>query len=155
MSADGTAGDAVTAQLSQPVDNEKNTIAGAYVCGGTDVVDGNTTNCPFADGSGLNTLYEGYPIIQLYSQTHSDDAYLYCQAATDYICQGSMGATGYEWVEVDSGNDLCYLDCQYLINVRASDDNDASYHACDDGVVGDSIHIQSTWAGQGQCEWQR
>jgi hypothetical protein len=159
LSANGTLNYEVFGKYAQAGDNqEETTVSAANVCGNTDVVDGNGSNCPFVNGSGFNTAYAGDLIVQLHN-TYENNRYF---LATDQdgigspgayaMQQGAQGDTGYEWVLAPAGTAGWF----YLISVYLSDGNGTEQHACTGGVAdpNSTIYLSSNWASDGSCKFE-
>jgi hypothetical protein len=147
LSVDGTTGDPVYGKDFSSDNQEKTTVAAALVCDGTDVVDGgNSVNCPFQEGTGLNSQYDGDTIVQMYN-THEND--LWYIANQNGIYQEPQG-TGYLWVlaPISKGSQI-----YYLVNVAVSGQNSQPWFACSQGGANHAIFISSYFQGGGQCEW--
>jgi hypothetical protein len=126
-------------------DNEEDTtVAAANVCGGTDIVDGNGTNCPFKSGSGMNTTYKNDLIIQMYNVPENHNWYI--EDASVVIQDPTNQDGGYLWVLAPSG------DGNYNIISVADSNGGTEYHICsgpDDGLV----ELTYMWSGDGSCEF--
>lgn len=159
LSVNGTTGDLVYGKYLQAGDNqEATTVSAANVCGSTDVVDGNGSNCPFVSGSGFNTQYAGDLVVRLHN-TDENNVYMIGHAFDgignqyDYgMEQGAEGDTGNEWVLAPAGTAGWY----YLINVYLSGANGTEQHACTAGHLdpNGNMYVASTWASDGSCKFQ-
>lgn len=150
LSADGIKGDNVLGQYFSTGNKEKTTVAAALVCDGTDVVDGgNSGNCPFQEGSGMNAKYHADLIVQMYNTSENDLWYI-GDVSGNSISQEPKG-TGYMWVlaPISAGSNI-----YYLVNVGASGSISEPVFACaNPGGGGWEILLRTQFAGGGQCEW--
>jgi len=151
MSVDGTEGHDVYAELPDSSNKEKTTVTAANVCSGTDKVNGPGA-CPFNNGSGLNTKYNGDLIVQMHNTYENNVYYLGESVAVpnpNLIVQGDQGAAGYEWVLAPvTGNPGYY----YLINVHVSDVNGTSEWACTN--LENPVEVTAVFLGDGYCEFK-
>jgi hypothetical protein len=107
LSANGNDGIYLYSKTYSDDNQEDTTVAAANVCGGTDIVDGNGTNCPFKNGSGMNTLYAGDLIVSM--QNKPENNMWYVEDATDVIQSSTGGSgSGYEWCWLPSETELLH-----------------------------------------------
>jgi hypothetical protein len=112
-SANGTSGDYVyTKAWNSTFHEERWTLAFANVCGGNHFVD---STCPFQFGSGLNTYYQGQPIVKFNEYYHSslcaDGYFNFAVNENPQVIQGGCASgDGYLWVE----------NAQTIVNVKES-----------------------------------
>jgi hypothetical protein len=131
LSANGTSGDFVYGKVLDSGSRQQHTtVSAALVRGGTDVVDGNGTNCPFKSGLGLNAKYgqRGDIIIDMHNSDENGVYYLGTNAGFEDIVQGASAGAGHEYV-LDSAGGGFY----YLINVSVSNTDGQAIFACSQG----------------------
>ena len=151
LSANGNSGDFVFGKTMGADPNEENIFMGnPDVCGNTDKVDGDNTNCPFADGSGMNTKYSGDFIVGLNNISFVPPGDLGVSFFSDgaLLIQSQTRTTGGMWVlapVVAGGNTY------YLVNVNESNSGTPTF-ACTQGV-NQEIELTTIFPGNGACEW--
>lgn len=114
------------------------------ICGGTHVVDGNGTTCPFKSGTGLNDLFRGDDIIDIINPNYS----MYW--AGFYISYITQNTGIYSYVQDGDCASACHL-----IDIIYS--NDLAYQhygaACSEGVD-QVLQLEDTPASTtGRCKW--
>jgi hypothetical protein len=148
LSANGTDGDNVYAKAYSTDKEENTTVTAANVCGGTDVVNGASTVCPFMAGSGkLNTEYHGDLIVQLHNTSENNVYYLGIGDSLNMF-QGAKG-TGYLWVldPISKGSST-----YYLVNVASSSTNQTTELGCSTGPD-NSVVVSPVYFPGGFCTW--
>lgn len=148
LSADGNVGNYVYTKYYDDDNQEATTVNGVDACEGADVVeDGShdTTPCPFADGSGMNSQYVTDLIVSL--RNNKENGVWYEGSDFDVTQQATAGAgSGYLWVLAPAGDGN-----YYIISVVESNGG-TEVHLCASGNGG-LLDNTSSWGGAGSCEW--
>jgi hypothetical protein len=145
LSANGTIGNWVYGKTYANDHEQATTVAAANVCGGTDVVDGNHTNCPFVVGSGYNNQFRNDVIVQIYNA--QEGPVWYTSGISTGMRQAGGADSGYLWV-LSPAADGNYV----LVNVLDTNANPFQAQACAQSA-NQPITVQDTWSGGGACTW--